>query len=139
MPPSRPSQHPLLALGLLAAFVALLFLRSGDVRENAAVARESAQAIRSDADFFRSHPLLGFEYPILRRLQADVRPGTPVSLTARGRHVARMQRFWLALLPEYPISGTARLAICPTGCERPGDRVMERGDEFVLLERGAPP
>ena len=45
--------------------------------------------------------------------------------------------FWLALLPEYPVSGGARLRICTDPCAEPGDRVLVRGDGFVLLERAS--
>ena len=72
---------------------------------------------------------------ILQRLQAEVPPGTPVSVTGTGRFVARAQRFWLALLPAYPIASNAELRICPIPCAEPGDEELERGGEFVLLRR----
>jgi hypothetical protein len=120
---------------LLAGLVALVFTRSDDVRKSVRDAAGTQLAIRSDADFFRAPPVLGPEYAILERLQRDFPPGTKVSLVADTRGLARLQHFWLALLPQYPISSRAELAICTVPCARPGDVELERGERFVLLRR----
>ena len=121
---------------LLAGVIALIFARGGLVREMLAVAELSRPDVRSEEDFERTLPVLGPEYPVLRRLRDDYPPGTSVSVQARGRFVARGQRFWLVLLPTYPVDGGSGLVICPASYATPHDDVLERGHEFVLLRRG---
>jgi hypothetical protein len=102
-------------------------------------ARASRTAIHSNDDFLRAMGVLGPEFPLLRALRQARAPGTPVSLRMQGESVARGQRFWLALLPEYPIRQGADLVICPRPCAGPGDAVLARGREFELLDRSASP
>lgn len=130
-----------LPLLLLAAILVLGFLRSDDVRQMAELAWQSRSLIRSDADLLRTQMVLGPDYALVERLKREHPPGTPVSVQGRGPSLGRSQRFWLALLPDYPIRADARLVLCPPPCAGAGDRVVAEGDEFVLLERadaGAP-
>ena len=62
--------------------------------------------------------------------------GTAISVEPSEAHAERQQRFWLALLPEFPIASRAEWAICPAPCAGPGDRVVAAGHEFVLVRRG---
>lgn len=121
----------------LVIVVLLVAAHTGDVREMAHVARDSQLAIRSEADFYRAPQVLGRDYAIVRFLRREVPPGTPISVRGRGAMLGRSQRFWLALLPEYPVSGGARLRVCADPCAEPGDRMLVRGDGFVLLERAS--
>ena len=104
-----------------------------------AEARRKA-AVRSDDDFYRM--ILGGDYPILERVQADYPPGTRISVpfedSYRHRVLQRVTRMWLALLPDYPISSEAQLVICPRRrCgTRPGDAVVESGELLALVQRG---
>jgi hypothetical protein len=123
---------PLLVLALVAGLVALRASGLGSVLE---VARLSRAELASDADVLRSEPVLGPESPILARLRSDYAPGTPIALPLSGASVTRGQRFWLALLPEYPIASDAELVICPLPCTEPGLVPVERGAEFGLMRR----
>jgi len=125
---------PLLVLAAVAALVAL---RASDLGPLLEVARLSRAELASDEDLFRSEPILGPESPILARLRSDHPPGTPVSLPLRGASVTRGQRFWIALLPEYPVASDAELVICALPCAEPGLELVERGSEFALMRRRA--
>jgi hypothetical protein len=135
-PPAAPTLAriaPLLVLGLVAGFIVLRASSLGPLLE---VARASRAELASDEDLFRSEPILGPESPILARLRSEVAPGTPISLPLRrGASITRGQRFWLALLPEYPIASHAELVICPLPCAEAGLDPIERGSEFALMRR----
>ena len=119
----------LLALvGLLAVF------RAQELAAPLAEARASRHAIRTERDFERAMAVLGPEHPIVDRLRTLAEPGTPVAVEGPGRFTARRQRFWIALLPDYPIRSDAQWVICPAPC-REGDRVVARGEEFLLVRR----
>jgi hypothetical protein len=124
---------PLLILGLVAGLIALRASNLGPLVE---IARLSRAELANDEDLFRSEPILGPESPILARLRSEVAPGTPISLPLRrDASVTRGQRFWLALLPEYPIASDAELVICPLPCAEPGLDPVEQGSEFALMRR----
>lgn len=120
---------------LLAAVVALAWLRTGDLR---ALLRDSAPtrgALRSDADFYATPLVLGEEVAILRHVESALAPGTPLAVEGSGPFEERRQRFWLALLPAHPITAGAEWLICPAPCGGPGDTLVARGRDFVLLRR----
>lgn len=119
---------------LLALVLALACWNTRDLR---ALLRDTAPthgALRSDDDFYATPLVLGEEVAILRRLES-LPAGTPVAVTGSGPYEERRQRFWLALLPEHPIASDAELLICPLPCGGPDDRVVARGQDFVLLSR----
>jgi hypothetical protein len=121
--------------GLLALVVLLAATRALDLGEALAEARASRNAIRSDADFYRAMAVLGPEHPIAGHLHASVALGTPIALEGPGRFTARRQRFWIALLPDYPIASDAELVICPAPCVGPDDTLLVQGQEFQLVRR----
>jgi hypothetical protein len=123
---------PLLVLVLVAGLVALRASGLGLLLE---VARLSRTELASDEDVLRSEPVLGPESPILARLRRDYAPGTPIALPLTSASVTRGQRFWLALLPEYPIASNAELVICPLPCAESGLVLVQRGAEFGLMRR----
>jgi hypothetical protein len=126
-------------VGILAAITALGFARAGDLREMVDFARATRDAVRSDDDLLRSPGVLGPEAPLFETLRRQYPPGTAVAVHGHAGSVARAQRFWLALLPLYPIRGDAALRLCPHPCDEPGDRVLARGVELVLLDRSGRP
>ena len=136
--PGLERAAPLLVLAIVLTMVAW---RASDLATPIEVARMSRAELASDDDLYRSEPILGPEYPILARLRRDHPAGTRVAvpLAGAGTALTRGQRFWLALLPEYPIAGDAELVICPLPCREPGLTLVERGEEFGLLRRGGPP
>jgi hypothetical protein len=109
--------------------------RALDLGGALAEARASRNVIRSDADFYRAMAVLGPEHPIADHLYAFVARGTPVAVEGPGRFTARRQRFWIALLPDYPIATDAQLVICPAPCAGPDDTLLAQGQEFQLVRR----
>ena len=120
---------------VLGAVVALGVAQTADVREAARVAAGFAPLVRTDEDFHRSPAGLGAEYAVVESLRRERPPGTRVALPGDSTLDASRKRFWLALLPEYPIAGDAALVICERPCARPGDALLGRGDRFELRER----
>ena len=136
-PPERRGSREIAAWLLLAAIAALAWHAAGDLR---ALVRDTAAtrgALRSDADFYAAPPVLGDEIAILRHVERELPPGTPISVEGRGAYEERRQRFWLALLPEHPIERDADWRICPAPCGGPGDTLAVQGRDFVLLHRSA--
>lgn len=122
---------------LLAAVVALAWWRTGDLR---ALLRDSAPTrgvVTSDAVFYATPLVLGPEVEILRYALRELAPGTAIAVEGSGAFEERRQRFWLALLPQYPIAQDAAWRICPAPCAEAGDTVAVQGRDFVLLRRGA--
>jgi hypothetical protein len=134
-PPERRESFEIAAWLLLAVIAALAWRSTGDLR---ALVRDSAATrgeLRSDADFYAAPPVLGDEVAILRHVERELEPGTPISVEGSGPYEERRQRFWLALLPQHPIAADAEWRICPAPCDGAGDTVAERGRDFVLLRR----
>ena len=135
--PERRGSREIAAWLLLASIAALAWHSTGDLR---ALLRDTAPtrgALRSDADFYAAPPVLGDEVAILRQVERELAPGTPISVEGGGPYEERRQRFWLALLPEHPIAADADWRICPAPCDRAGDTVAARGRDFVLVRRAA--
>jgi hypothetical protein len=137
-PPARRTRRELGAWLLLAAVVALAWLRSADLRALLHDSAPTRGALRSDDDFYAAPLMLGAEVAILHQLRGTLAPGTPVAVEGSGPFEERRQRFWLALLPEYPIASDAEWLLCPAPCGGEGDAVAARGGDFVLLRRAAP-
>jgi hypothetical protein len=134
-PRSRRAAGAWLLLALVAALAAA---RGRDLAPALAEARASRDAIRSARDFERAMPVLGPEHPIADHLRSSVAPGTPVAVEGPGRFTARRQRFWIALLPDYPIASDAELLICPAPCAGHERSRLASGGEFWLVRRSAP-
>jgi hypothetical protein len=123
---------------LLALVLALVWQRSGDLRSLLRDAAPTRGLLQSDDDFHATPLVLGDEVAILRHIRSALPPGTPVAVTGDGPFEERRQRFWIALLPEHPIASNAPWLVCPVPCGAPGDAVVARGRDFVLLRRAAP-
>jgi hypothetical protein len=120
---------------LLALALGLAWQRGADLRALIRDAAPTRGLLRGDDDFFATPLVLGDELPILSHVRRELAPGTAVALSGDGEHEERRQRFWIALLPEYPIASDARWLICPAPCGAPGDEIVARGRAFVLLRR----
>jgi hypothetical protein len=123
----------------LAAVAAAAWLATADLRALLVAVAPTRGLVESFSDFLRTPLLLAGEYPLYEHVRRELAPGTPISVEGDGAHEERRQRFWIALLPDYPISPAAQWAICPAPCAGPGDRVVATGAEFVLVQRGAAP
>lgn len=123
---------------LLALVLALAWQRTQDLRALLRDAAPTRGVLHSDADFYATPVVLGDEIAILRHIRSALAPGTPVAVTGSGPFEERRQRFWIALLPEHPIASDAPWLVCPAPCGAPGDAVVARGRDFVLLRRAAP-
>ena len=117
---------------LLLALLGWIWIQTEPLR--AGIAALPAAAYSSE-DFLRDPRMLGAEYPVYAALLADFPTGTAVDLPPDESQVERVQRFWLALLPEYPIRSGAELCICPADELDPQDRVLARGKFFALVDR----
>lgn len=122
---------------LLAAVVALAWLRTGDLRALLRDVAPTRGAVTSDAAFYATPLVLGDEFEILRFVETQLPPGTAIAVEGSGAFEERRQRFWLALLPRHPIAESAGWRICPEPCADDGESVAARGRDFVLLRRGA--
>ena len=122
---------------LLAVVVVSIGLHGGDVVRQIREARASRGAIQSEDDFYRAAAVVGPEQPLVNEIRATLPTGTPIAVEGDGRFTARRQRFWIALLPDYPVSATAEYAICPAPCAQEGDRLLRRAYEFELVRRGS--
>jgi hypothetical protein len=125
---------PLLVLALVVALVAV---RATGLERRFQVARMSEAELQSDEDLLRSEPVLGPEFPILAWLEREHPRGARVSLALSGAAVTRGERFWLALLPRYPIASDADLVICWLPCNDPELSLVARGESFALMRRVA--
>jgi hypothetical protein len=134
-PTERRGSREIAAWLLLAVIAALAWHATGDLRALVHDTFATRGALRSDADFYAAPPVLGDEIAILRHVEREIAPGTPISVEGSGAYEERRQRFWLALLPEHPISADADWRICPAPCDGAGDTVAARGRDFVLLRR----
>lgn len=121
----------------LAGVAASAWLATADLRGLLAAVAPTRGLLHSEADFLRTPLVLAGEYPLYEQVRRELAPGTPISVEGEGAHEERKQRFWIALLPEYPISSRADWAICPAPCAGPEDHVVAAGAEFVLVRRGA--
>lgn len=128
---------PWLVLGIV---LALAWLATADLRQLLRDTGPTRGRLKSDADFYASPIVLGDQGPILRAVQELVPPGTPIAVEGEGDFEQMKQRFWLALLPTWPIAADAGWLLCPTPCGRPADTMVARGGQYVLLQRasGAP-
>lgn len=124
---------------VLALVAASAWLASSDLRALLHAVAPTRGLVASEQDFLRTPLLLAGEYPLYERILSELPPGTPISVEGDERHVERQQRFWIALLPDFPIASRAEWAICPAPCAGPSDRVVATGMEFVLVQRGAAP
>jgi hypothetical protein len=134
----RVSMKPRDVLGvlLLAGIVALFFLRAvegGGGMGLLVSAAESRNEIRTDEAFHRV--LLGRDYAIAARLRAAYPAGVPVSTPIAGDQGGALQRLWLTLLPEYPISSKADLAVVPLSSLPRGIKPIVRGEGLALVWR----
>ncbi len=134
-----------LAAEVLGCSVALLvligfFTATKTQREKVSASRGFIGIVRNDENFYMTNMLLGRDYPLLAHIRKAFPPGTMVAVTPCDRFRypnvlrGRRQRFWLALLPEYPI-GPSKLVICPQDQVRPTDKLIRRGYWFVLVRR----
>ena len=121
----------------LAAVIALAWLRTGDLRALLRDVAPTRGALQSDADFYATPLVLGEEVAILRYVERELAPGTPVAVEGDGPFEERRQRFWLALLPEHPIAADAQWRICPAPCGDADEAPVVRGREFALLRRAS--
>lgn len=120
---------------LLAAVVALAWARTQDLRALLRDAAPTRGALQNDDAFYATPLVLGEEVAILRHIEGALAPGTAIAVEGSGPFEERRQRFWLALLPRYPIAGDAGWLVCPAPCGRAGDALVARGRDFVLLRR----
>jgi hypothetical protein len=120
---------------LLLVLLAFVYAATGELRERVAFA--SRTPLRSDADLYRAPVVLADEYPLLEWIRANVPAGTEIAVPWDERFPLRIQRFWLALLPAYPIASDAGLSVCPRSCVGPDDVVLAQANEFVLVDRRA--
>jgi hypothetical protein len=123
---------------LLALVLALAWQHTGDLRTLLRDAAPTRGLLQSDDDFHATPLVLGDEVAILHHIQSTLPPGTPVAVSGSEPFEERRQRFWIALLPEHPIASDAPWLVCPAPCGAPGDAVVARGRDFVLLRRAAP-
>jgi hypothetical protein len=122
---------------LLAAVVTLAWLRTGDLRTLLRDSAPTRGVVTSDAVFYATPLVLGGDVEILRYVVRELAPGTVIAVEGSDAFEERRQRFWLALLPQYPIAQDAAWRICPAPCAGEGDTVAVQGRDFVLLRRGA--
>jgi len=117
------------------------FLNGRKLRRRVRLSREFSDRIRTDADMYRTDVLLGGDYRLIEALRDIFPPGTRVAVAdcPRSRYrtlriLGRRQRFWLPLLPDYPV-GPSDLLICPLDQVRGGDHLVQRGELFALIVR----
>lgn len=124
---------------VLASVVALAFLRTDGLRERVSLAE--GRRFDSEAAFFGHHEVLGGDYRLVKRIRREYPAGTPVSVLFEDSYphteLVRITRLWLALLPDYPISGDAPLVICPPrSCPREdGAEFLANGERLSLVRR----
>jgi hypothetical protein len=123
---------------VLGVVLALAWIGTSEVRRLVRDTAPTRGRLETDAAFYASPIVLGDNAVILRALQENVPPGTPVSVEGDGGFVQTRQRFWLALLPTWPIAADAEWLLCPNPCGRPEDTLMAGGGQFSLLRRARP-
>ncbi len=136
----KPLAAEVLGCSLAALMLVGFFLNSGEVRKRVRNSRQMSRFIHSDNDFYKTPPLLGGDYRLVSSIRKSLPPGTTIAVAACSRSkyptpiLGRRQRFWLALLPQYPI-GPSPLVICPSDQVTPADRLIQRGQWFALIRR----
>ncbi len=105
------------------------------------VLEASSRPLPDEHAFFSQKELLGGDVVILEYLTQTYTNGFPaVSIPWEAdlplQVEARLQRFWLALVPAIPVSGTGTLSILPRHRGVSGE-VLVSGEFFVLVERVA--
>jgi hypothetical protein len=134
--PKRSTPASALAWGAWVLVLALAWLGSGPVRAKLAEARASREVVRDDDAFYRAHAVLGPEMPLFEAVRERLAAGTPIAVTGTGvEGTARRQRFWLTLLPQYPVSDGAATEICPRACLDRASEVLAEGRDFVWIRR----
>jgi len=117
----------------LGVVFSLFFVKNAEVGEFVREAGSSEESAACITDPFECTPLLFKERSILERLVKDYPKGVPVDLPYDNRHARMMHQFWMALLPEFPIHLGADIKILAADRVTSKERVIERGDLFVLV------
>lgn len=138
MSPRTPPRSSVLAWLGLAVGVALIGLRAEPLRDKLDEARASQGVVTDDRAFYRANAVLGPEAPILEAVRTQLPRGASIRVTGEGSAelVGRRQRFWLALLPDYRVTGDAETEICPRACAQGALEVLAEGASFVWVRRG---
>ena len=94
----------------LALIATQIWMESETIRKHLHRAKKTGISTQSDDDYLKQDKLLGPDFPLLEYVRRHYEPGTKIALMAP-RNRRRTQRFWLAFLPEYPISEDADVVV----------------------------
>ena len=122
-------------LAALVLMTLFFFSKNSDVHEAVTHARNTRASIQRDEDLYRSDPMLGETYAILEKIRRELPEDTSISIPKDNRYTGQIQRFWITLLPQYPIRKKADYVICSRDNILPGDQELEQGGPFVLVRR----
>ena len=118
---------------LLVAIVVLFLVNLMPVRRTRQMAERSGVQIESDHDLIRSGAVLGDDVPVFDYISGQLPTGTPISVPYDQAHAERLQRFWFALLPAYPISSNATHVILPLESVPRNANVLVQGGSMALI------
>jgi hypothetical protein len=123
---------------VLAAVLALAWIETSELRRLLRDTAPTRGQLATDSAFYASPILLGDNEVILRAVQEVVPRGEPIAVDGGDGFEQIKQRFWLALLPTWPIAADAEWLLCPNPCGRPEDTLMAGGGQYSLIRRASP-